>query len=180
MGDVNQLNLLKKLIPTFKGKILEIGSKAENSVPPYRKLYPQNPYVGLDMEPGTNVDVVLDLTEGIGELEEESFDLIICTSVLEHVKYPWLMAENITKLSRPGGFLYMSVPWIWRYHAYPDDYYRYSPSGIMALFPEYNWKGWYVSTRKIGEIFSISKLPGFDTALKLQPMMINAVGRKNG
>ncbi len=165
-------------MPKVEGPVLEIGSRVESNTQPYRPLFPGIEYVGVDMQDGTNVDFVIDLTEGIGDLEEEHFELIICASVLEHVKYPWLFAENVTKLARPGGFLYLSVPWIWRYHMYPDDYFRYSPSGVKVLFPGFEWKKFYASTRKIGEIYEIANFKGFDKSIGLQPMMVNSLGLK--
>jgi SAM-dependent methyltransferase len=131
------------------------------------------------MQTGTNVDVVLDLTTGTGDLSENYFDLIICCSVLEHVRQPWIMAENLTKLLKPGGHLFMSVPWIWRYHAYPDDYYRFSPSAIKALFPGISWGKFHSSTREIGKVYEIPEdISGFDTALQLQPVLVNSIGEK--
>jgi len=43
----------------------------------------------------------------------------------------------------------MSVPWVWRYHAYPDDYFRFSWRGIETLFPEFSWSDKHYSTTVI-------------------------------
>ena len=66
------------------------------------------------------------------------------------------MAENITRLLAPGGKLYMSVPWVWRYHPYPDDYFRFSFRGVEALFPDLQWGTPYYSTNVEGEIYAIT------------------------
>ena len=97
-------------------------------------MYTNCEYIGADIADGEGVDVVIDLCEGIGDIEPESIDLIVCCSVLEHVKKPWRMAENIDRLTRSGGKIYISVPWVWRYHPYPDDYFRFSWRGIEELF----------------------------------------------
>jgi len=193
LGDKNQIALLKHIVPAFNGPILEIGSRVESSnTTQYQSLFPGNEYVGVDMQEGTNVDFVIDLTEGTGELKEDYFKLIICASVLEHVKYPWLFAANITKLLKPGGLLYMSVPWIWRYHMYPDDYFRYSPAAIKeVLFPDLEWGKFYGSLRPTDNegFFEIINFKGFDTTLGdefglsyrngLKPMMISSLGVKS-
>lgn len=73
------------------------------------------------MEEGKRVDAVFDLTRGVGSLPKGYFALGICCSVLEHVERPWSFARNLSRLIRPGGMLFLSVPWVWHYHAYPDD-----------------------------------------------------------
>ncbi|MDX1811672.1 MAG: class I SAM-dependent methyltransferase [Gammaproteobacteria bacterium] len=171
MGDVNQITYLTRYLKTnvsttdsteslqskinISGPILEVGSKDYGSTANFRSLFPENDYIGLDMAEGPGVDVIQDLTAGLGPLQENYFGLIICCSVLEHVDKPWVMAENLTKLLKPGGVLYMSVPWVWRYHAYPDDYFRFSWRGIMALFAELDWVHPCYSTNVPNEIVEI-------------------------
>ncbi len=141
MGDRNQLLYLKDRITCIPGSILEVGSKDYgNTVPFRRELAYSGRYIGLDMEPGAGVDIVGDLSAGLCGLEPGSFSLIICCSVLEHVRRPWDMATNIGRLAQPGGEVYIAVPWVWRYHGYPEDYFRFSHRGIMALFPEMSWR----------------------------------------
>ncbi len=151
MGDVNQRIFLEKLVPRADGPVIEIGSKDYGSTVSFRDLYKDVEYVGTDLEPGKGVDVVADLSAGLGVLEKSHFALAICCSVLEHTPTPWVMAANIAKLLRPGGALYISVPWVWRYHAYPDDYFRFSPRAVQALFPEVEWTHATYSTTVGGE-----------------------------
>lgn len=155
MGDSNQITLLRSLVPTIDGPILEVGSKDYGSTASFRDFYRQNTYVGVDLAAGKGVDRVADLTQGTAGLPEQHFALAVCCSVLEHVPKPWLMAANITRLLRPGGLLYISVPWVWRYHAYPDDYFRFSFRGISSLFDEFDWQRAYYSTTAEGEFYQI-------------------------
>jgi SAM-dependent methyltransferase len=116
MGDRNQRLFLEKLLPRVDGPVVEIGAKDYGSTVSFRDLYPGE-YVGVDLEAGKGVDLVVDLSAGLGELKANHFALAICCSVLEHTPKPWVMAENLSRLLRPGGSLYISVPWVWRYHA---------------------------------------------------------------
>lgn len=145
MGDRNQRHFLAR--HKYEGPVLEVGSRDANG------NTQDFGGIGVDLEPGPGVDVVLDLSQGIGELTERSFGLIVCCSVLEHVRDPWAMARNLTRLLKPGGTIYVSVPWTWRYHAYPDDYWRFSWSGIRELFPEIEWEPAEFSTTREGEFF---------------------------
>ncbi|MCF6358453.1 MAG: class I SAM-dependent methyltransferase, partial [Draconibacterium sp.] len=156
MGDKNQDIYLKKYMPKVSGPVLEIGSKDYGNTSSFRDFYLDSEYIGIDMEGGKNVDHVLDLTQGIGDLPRDYFALGVCCSVLEHVRKPWVMAENISAVIRPGGSLYISVPWVWRYHAYPADYYRFSWKGIMELFPDFDWHHIYYSTNLLNEFYEIT------------------------
>ncbi len=191
MGDINQLLYLRKFLPVVDGPILEIGSKDYGNTSSFRAIYTGNPYTGLDMEEGKGVDVVQDLTLGTGQLLAEHFALGVCCSVLEHVNRPWIMAENITTLIRTGGKLFMSVPWVWRYHAYPDDYFRFSFRGIISLFPGFTWEQIHYSTSLQGEFFPITDQDtGVDNRLALMAntdkgqrkylpyLMVNMLGTK--
>ena len=166
MGDVNQLTYLKRLVPSVSGPVIEIGSKDYGSTANFRSLYPGSEYVGIDMEAGKGVDRIVDFTQGTGDLPRGHFALGICCSVLEHVRRPWVFAEHLTSVMRPFGALYLSVPWVWRYHAYPDDYFRYSWRGVMELFPGFDWTNICYSTNITDEFFPIDEdNPGVDNSL---------------
>src|SRR5215212_6786125 len=169
MGDVNQLKYLKRVLPVAEGPILEIGSKDYGNTTSFRDVY-SGEYIGVDMEAGKGVDVVVDLTLGAGALPTDYFGLGICCSVLEHVRKPWLFAEHLTSVIRDHGSLYISVPWVWRYHAYPDDYFRFSWRGIEELFPRFDWTNIFYSTTVPGEFFDIESDQGVDDSLAV---MIN-------
>jgi SAM-dependent methyltransferase len=157
MGDKNQRHFLGRKLPSVEGPVLEIGAKEyQQFTQSFRGFYP-NEYVGVDLEPGDGVDVVADLSESLGGLEEGKYGLVIACSVLEHVRNPRAMADNLVKLLRPGGAVFISVPWVWRYHAYPDDYQRFSWSGIQVLFPAVKWDQAEFSTTREGELFPAVK-----------------------
>lgn len=146
MGDINQILILKQLAPQIQGPILEVGSKDYGSTFTLRKEYPGQEYTGLDLSAGKNVDIVADLETEAHKLPQSHYELIVCCSVLEHTKRPWVMATNLTALLRPGGKLFLSVPWVWRYHMYPDDYWRFSPQSLPLLFPDLSWSEILYST----------------------------------
>ena len=153
MGDRNQWHYLSRR--KFDGPVLEIGSKSyTGNTADFRQMFPD--FLGVDLQPGAGVDVVADLSQP-HDLPKHHFGLVICCSVLEHCRDPWAMARNITELVRPGGSVYIAVPWVWRYHDYPDDYWRFSWSGIKALFPEIEWEAPEFSTTREGDFFPAMK-----------------------
>ncbi|HEV3011618.1 MAG TPA: class I SAM-dependent methyltransferase [Burkholderiales bacterium] len=171
MGDINQRLFLTRSMPRTDGPVLEVGSRDYGNTENFRDVYAQNEYVGVDLSAGKNVDRVIDLVAGVGELPEGHFALAICCSVLEHVRRPWDMAGNLTRLLRPGGAIYIAVPWVWRYHAYPDDYFRFSWRGIAELFPGIAWTRLAYSTNVAHEFFDLSRdaAPPDDTLIAFAP-----------
>src|SRR6185295_1599508 len=94
--------------------------------------------IGIDMQPGPGVDRVADL-----EVEDDlmgPFSNIECLSVLEHSRRPWLLAANLERMLIPSGTIFVAIPWVWRRHSYPDDYFRVLPDGIPMLFPRVRWE----------------------------------------
>lgn len=65
------------------------------------------------------------------------FDVIYSNNVFEHLKRPWLAAENIAYLLKPGGIVITIVPFSSRYHEVPDDLFRFTHTGIESIFNEY-------------------------------------------
>jgi hypothetical protein len=175
VGDRNQVIFLQKHLPAVSGPILEVGSKDYGSTATFRHIFPNCPYVGVDIEEGKGVDAVVDLSAGIGALRADHFALVVCCSVLEHVAKPWLMAANITKVTAPKGKLFVSVPWVWRYHPYPDDYFRFSYRGIISLFPDFDWDMAYYSTNVDGEFVPIS-----DTDRQVDDRMAKMIPTQGG
>jgi hypothetical protein len=187
LGDRNQRLFLEKLLPRVDGPVIEVGAKDYGSTVSFRDLYPGK-YVGVDLEAGKGVDMVVDLSAGLGELQEGHFALAICCSVLEHTPTPWVMAANLTRLLRSGGAIYVSVPWVWRYHAYPDDYFRFSPRAVQSLFPAIHWTRATYSTTVPGEHVEIdlrdfrevdNRMAAKDGQRKYLPyLMVNMLGEK--
>lgn len=154
MGDEAQLRFGQAFLPKRPESVIEIGSKDYGNTASFRELYPDARYIGVDISPGKGVDIVIDLTEG--KLLDQ-FDVGICCSVLEHTPRPWKMADSITAMICSGGSLYVSVPWVQRWHAYPDDYWRISHSGIKALFPDFEWGKAYFTTFPDGDVIEFSR-----------------------
>lgn len=117
------------------GFTLICGSKLYDGSHDRRAWYERS--IGVDIEPGEGVDCVQDLHEPFGDADFEHVD---CCSVLEHVRRPWIVAANIERALVPGGTLLLSVPFIWRYHGYPHDYWRFTHEAVREIFPNIEWR----------------------------------------
>jgi SAM-dependent methyltransferase len=141
MGDRNQLRFGQRHLRLFRAPCLEIGSRDGGHTVSFRDALaaPAGDYLGVDMEPGPGVDVVLDLTGDFSLVSRRlpvPFATIFCLSVLEHCRQPFRMAETIRRLLAPGGVLFVSVPFAWEIHRFPDDYWRFTPEAVRLLFPD--------------------------------------------
>jgi len=102
---------------------------------------------------------------------DESFDTVLCNSVLEHDRCFWLSLSEMNRVTRPGGLIVIGVPGFatlpierrasrlarllrrlgvahalldpaeastltLRTHAFPGDYYRFSPQAVREVFLE--------------------------------------------
>jgi 2-polyprenyl-3-methyl-5-hydroxy-6-metoxy-1,4-benzoquinol methylase len=51
-----------------------------------------------------------DLNNGIAEIENQSYDCIICSHVLEHIAYPQQLLKDLDRALVPGGCLLVAIP----------------------------------------------------------------------
>lgn len=61
------------------------------------------------------------------------YGVVACLFVLEHVVDPHAAARGLFRLLAPGGFLLLGAPFIDGVHACPDDYFRFTPSGLRYV-----------------------------------------------
>jgi SAM-dependent methyltransferase len=63
----------------------------------------------------------------------DTFDLVISQAVLEHVPHPNEVVRDMARVLRPGGQIYVEIPFMQGFHADPHDYQRYTLSGLDVL-----------------------------------------------
>jgi len=91
--------------------------------------------INLDLSREGIVNVVGD--GHILPFRNESFDIVVAQAVLEHAKYPQMIVKEIYRVLKKGGYVYTEVPFIYRYHASPGDFIRYTYEGAANLFSDF-------------------------------------------
>jgi SAM-dependent methyltransferase len=116
-------------------KVLNIGSGDFIGVG--RKLwkYSSGEIINLDIQSGSNVDVVGDAHNL--PFDDNSFDSIIMQAVLEHLHTPDLAIKEAFRVLKPGGYLYLEVPFLQGFHADPHDYFRFTQMGLLRMTQDY-------------------------------------------
>jgi len=111
--------------------ILEVGSLDVNGT--LKDFQPEGAeWIGVDLEAGKGVDVVIEKSAPL-PFEDCSFDLIVATSIFEHDPMFWMTFNEMLRVTRDGGFIFISAPsngWV---HRYPLDVYRFYPDAGVAL-----------------------------------------------
>lgn len=87
--------------------------------------------VNLDLRPMPGVDVAADAARL--PFADGVFQLIECDAVLEHVPHPERVMAELLRVLKVGGHLHLVTPFCHPYHAYPDDYRRFTLAGLRAL-----------------------------------------------
>jgi ubiquinone/menaquinone biosynthesis C-methylase UbiE len=136
-SSIAKIKLYKKISENShysKGILLDIGCGNK----PYFKLFQPyvKKYIGLDFQDTAgericNADVIGDAL-GL-PFDNNYFDTVLSTEVLEHVPEPQKMFHEIFRVLKPGGILILSTPLLWPIHEAPYDYFRYTPYGLRFL-----------------------------------------------
>ena len=114
-------------------RILEIGSREVAGGPPMRGRLAHAEYVGFDYHPGPNVDVVGD-AHRLSDVLSGQFDVVYSTAVFEHLAMPWVVAEEIAKVLKPGGLVFIETHFSFSSHERPWHFFQFSDMGLRALF----------------------------------------------
>lgn len=71
--------------------------------------------------------------QALPEWVPRDYNAIICFFVLEHVPEPENAMKSIAQMLLTGGFALLAAPFLDGVHACPEDYFRYTPSGLRRL-----------------------------------------------
>ncbi|MDR1504531.1 MAG: methyltransferase domain-containing protein [Prevotella sp.] len=150
-------NALKSSLPYFRGELLDVGCGQM----PYREYILQNSsvekYTGLDIETAIeyNKNIKPDYTwNGITmPFENNSYDTILATEVLEHCPDPNKVLQEIHRVLRKDSCIFLTIPFLWPLHETPHDEYRYTPFALNRLLKDagfnnikiYAGGGWHAS-----------------------------------
>ena len=114
------------------GLVLDIGGKAARGCYAFGSPPEHCRLICLDIAPGPGVDLVAD-AHHLEMLPDGSVDCVVAVSALEHMEAPWLVVGEIYRVLKPGGLVYINTPFVFPFHGDPDDFYRFSYTGLSKV-----------------------------------------------
>jgi SAM-dependent methyltransferase len=120
----------------FRGQVLNAGAGNRDIRSLIDgKLYNQDISTGLH---NANIDILSPLHQI--PVADGFFDAIICNAVLEHVENPDEVMNEFYRVCKPGGVLYLCVPFIQPEHLDPTDFQRYTIDGLRRLVRQHGFE----------------------------------------
>lgn len=112
-------------------RVLDVGCGVK---PYYPYFAAAAEYVGVDVVPNPAAEL-LGPVEAL-PVEDGSFDLVLCTQVLEHCDDPAQAVRELRRVVAPGGRVLASTHGVQVYHPSPQDLWRWTHDGLRRLFEE--------------------------------------------
>ena len=113
-------------------RLLDVGCGSKPYYPFFEPFDVE--YVGLD--PVENPRAELRGPVEAIPAEDASFDLVLCTQVLEHADDPAQAVRELRRVTAPGGRVLTSTHGVQVYHPSPADYWRWTHAGLEKVFRE--------------------------------------------
>ena len=123
----------------------------------------------------SKADVRMDLTApdySLPGVTRGHYHAIVINEVLEHISQPVTALTTLKELLAPGGVLITTTPFLMAYHANPDDYLRYTKSGVRSILSQ---AGLQVGTvRSYGNFLALLGFNAGFGADEVQPKELDA------
>ena len=129
---------LARLLPQATGTLADVGAGAQ----PFRDLVrPEVKYLAIDIEDaetqfGYRTPDTRYFAGSVLPLADAEADTVLCTETLEHVLEPCAFLRELRRILAPAGRLVLTVPFAARWHCVPQDYWRFTPSGLEHLLTQ--------------------------------------------
>ncbi len=133
--DLFRFNKIKQISEECT-EVLDFGaaSRCLSEILPFRN------YKSIDFCAAFKPDIVADICD-MYMIKDEEYSGVICSAVLEHVYNPFKAVEELYRIMKKDGYLYVYVPFLFKYHAPKSgefkDYWRFTKDGIHHLFMEH-------------------------------------------
>ena len=158
--------------------VLEVGSRQHEAAwwVDNRDLQ-QGRWTGIDMQAGPGVDLVADVLAMPDEWAGR-FSGVLCSEVLEHLRYPLASLQSMRITLKPGGWIVVTTLTAFPIHGFPDDYWRFTESGLRLLLEDAGFAE--IETGSAGEVhFRLNDHGEPRNVIRACPMHVFAVARRS-
>lgn len=117
------------------GVVLDAGAGHQR----YRPFFDDAVYVAQEHPVAGAANKKIDIYDILADvrsipLKDNSVDLILSTSSLEHMEFPDLFFQEAFRVLKPGGSLRIHVPFAYAEHEIPFDFQRYTRFGLQRNY----------------------------------------------
>lgn len=144
--------LLHKWQHQVRGTVLDVGGIKGSSlgftIPAKSSVHK---WLYLNIRPAHAPDIVADAAHI--PLATGAIDTVVCLETLEHVVDPLQAARELSRVLRPSGLLLLSVPFLYRIHSAPNDFWRFTEYQVQRLAKETDLE--IVSMERVGLLFTV-------------------------
>jgi SAM-dependent methyltransferase len=119
--------------------IVELGAlqvEAQVGWADLRPFFPGRHYIGCDFREGPGVDQIENPEIGFSFNDDTIGSLITCDT-FEHIFDVFKTVREIKRVLMPDGILVVISVMYWPIHAYPHDYWRFTPECFRRLLEEF-------------------------------------------
>lgn len=136
-NNVNELmKKVASLYATKGGLLLDIAPQVHEGARPF---FPEMVVIEtFDIDPTSGCTHIGDICKHNAFLSDNTYDYIVCTEVLEHLLQPFNAISEIWRILKPGGMLFLSVPFNFRIHGPLPDCWRFTEHGLRALLSNFD------------------------------------------
>lgn len=120
---------------TGGGVLLDIAPQVHEGARPY--FHAGVKIETLDIDPSSGCTHIGDICHKNEGIEDGRYDYVVCTEVLEHTLQPFAAVEEIWRMLRPNGVLFLSVPFNFRIHGPLPDCWRFTEHGLRVLLSRF-------------------------------------------
>lgn len=115
---------------SLKGKTIDIGGGKGEGYISFLQRAPGVSFETFDLKVGKNVDFERDLLPSGNDV----YDTVLFLNVMEHIFNYQHIADEVVRITKPGGQLIGYVPFMMWYHPDHRDFFRYTNEAIEKIF----------------------------------------------
>jgi len=115
----------------WSGNIIDIGG---GSAPYSKYLDAAANVINLNIEKCNETNLIAD-AHSI-PIKKGSIDAVIITNVLEHVRQPEKVLNEIAEVMKAGGEMMLVVPFMFKVHPNPEDHWRFTYQSLELMLKD--------------------------------------------
>jgi ubiquinone/menaquinone biosynthesis C-methylase UbiE len=111
--------------------LLDIAPQNHNGA---REYFNKSKIFTADINPKSGANYIVDICQNNSAIiDDNKFDIVICTEVLEHTLNPFNAINEIYRITKKDGVLLLSTPFNFRIHGPLPDCWRFTEHGLRYL-----------------------------------------------